>query len=119
MSGNQIIKHPLVQAAAAGVGAMVAYASYSMLFGTEVAATAQDKKTVMNRVLENLKTELKLRFEIEPLRSLEDGLLTKDFMVKMHTLIYKYKKYAMEMLADTNWRLRIELLRQAMEIQET
>ena len=36
-------------------------------------------------------------------------------MITMHTLLYKYKKYASEMIADVNFGERIKYLRDAEE----
>jgi hypothetical protein len=44
-------------------------------------------------VITALKKELRENFPIEMPRDSEDGLIQKEFFVKMHTLIYKYKKY--------------------------
>ena len=67
-------------------------------------------------VLDNLKKDLVKMFPIDPER--EDGLLSKDFMIKMHGMLYKYKKYGTEMISELNWRERVELLRQAEEIKQ-
>ena len=40
-----------------------------------------------------LKKELRESFSIELPKDSKDGLITKEFFVKMHALIYKYKKY--------------------------
>jgi len=39
-------------------------------------------------------------------------------MVDMHTVIFKFKTFGKEMIADANWRKRVELFRQAEEIKE-
>ena len=39
-------------------------------------------------MLDELKKELKDKFRIDPHG--DDGLLTKDFMIKMHILLHKY-----------------------------
>jgi hypothetical protein len=39
-------------------------------------------------------------------------------MLKMHTFLYKYKKYGSEMIAESNMHERIDLLRQAEEMKE-
>jgi len=39
-------------------------------------------------------------------------------MVKMHTLLYKYKKYGTEMLAEANFHERVVYLRQADDLKE-
>ena len=36
----------------------------------------------------------------------------------MHSLLYKYKKYGKEMLAEANWKLRTDLMREADELTE-
>ena len=56
----------------------------------------------MKQVLDELKKELKDKFRIDPPHG-DDGLLTKDFMIKMHILLYKYKKYGQDMLGEANF----------------
>jgi len=57
---------------------------------------------------------LKEGHNMEPKRG-EDGMLSKDFMVSMHTILYKYKKYAADMIAEANFDERVSYLRQAEE----
>ena len=40
----------------------------------------------------------------------EDGLLSKDFMVKLHTLFYKHKRFGSEMIQNANFHERIVYL---------
>ena len=37
-------------------------------------------------------------------------IFTKEMFIKMHCMIYKYKKYGHEMIVDANCRERIRLL---------
>ena len=36
--------------------------------------------------------------------------MTREFFVRMHVLIYKYKKYGQDMLEEENFQQRISLL---------
>lgn len=77
-----------------------------MLFGeADVVESVQfDKKSTMNRVIDNLKKELRRSHKCDPDHDPEDDLLSKSFMLKLHALLYKYKRYAQEMIAEANWR---------------
>lgn len=72
---------------------------------------APSKGQTIKMVIASLKQELKENFSINPTKG-EDGILSKDFMVKLHTLIYKFKKYATEFIAKANFDERITLLRE-------
>jgi hypothetical protein len=39
-------------------------------------------------------------------------------MIDMHTVIFKFKTFGKEMIADANWRKRVKLYEQAEEIKE-
>jgi hypothetical protein len=90
MSVN-LIRNPILQATLAGLGAMALYSAYALSDGAAAAGGGHvDKQQTAAEVLMNLKRELRSKFSSEPPRS-EDGLLTLEFMVGMHTLLYKYK----------------------------
>ena len=57
-----------------------------------------------------LKKELRANFSIETPKDPEDGLMTREFFVRMHVLIYKYKKYGQDMLEEENFQRRVSLL---------
>ena len=54
------------------------------------------KEVAIRQVLNELKKELREEYSVRFER--EDGLPSKDFFVKIHTLIYKYKKYGHDMI---------------------
>jgi hypothetical protein len=56
----------------------------------------------MNQVIKALKKEMRESFPIEMPKDPEDGLIQKDFFVKIHTLIYRYKKYGQDMIEEAN-----------------
>jgi hypothetical protein len=64
-----------------------------------------------------LKKELRNDFSNRIPRD-DDGLPKKEFFVKMHALIYKYKKYGHELIGDVNTSERINLLEQIEEVKE-
>ena len=115
------LKHPLFQSTLAGFTALGLYCTYAMLIGgssEEETTEIIDKKQTITNVLSNLKKELKTKFKIEPSRDEDDGILSRDFMVKMHTILYQYKKYGSEMIADANFHQRIIYLKQADDLKE-
>jgi len=61
-------------------------------------------------VFSELKKELRANFSFETPKDPEDGLMTREFFVRMHVLIYKYKKYGQDMLEEENFQQRISLL---------
>ena len=62
----------------------------------------------MNQVFAELKKELE-EFSIDMPKD-SDGYIEKNFFIKLHTIIYKFKKYGQEMLTEANFRERIEYL---------
>ena len=58
-----------------------------------------------------LKEELKQNHSCEPKRG-DDGWLSKEFLLQMHTILYSYKKYAIEIFSEANFRERIVTLRE-------
>jgi len=48
----------------------------------------------------------------------EEGLLGKDFFISIHALIYKFKKYGMEMISEANFQERITFLEECEELKE-
>jgi hypothetical protein len=41
-------------------------------------------------------------YPIEMPKDPKDGLISKDFFVKIHALIYRYKKYGQDMIEEAN-----------------
>ena len=64
-----------------------------MMRDSETQTSPVTKKETINQVFTVLKKELRESFSIELPKDSKDGLITKEFFVKMHALIYKYKKY--------------------------
>jgi len=52
--------------------------------------------------MNELKSELKEHFPINPPKD-DDGLFSKQFMLDLHTLLYKYKKMGSELLGESNF----------------
>lgn len=105
----------LAYAAIAGCAAVMLHYAHHALTGEDEgeANPTQSKEQTMKQVLAELKREL-TKFKIDPPHG-EDGLLTKDFMIKMHILLYKFKKYGQDMLGEANFHQRVYLMRQAEE----
>ena len=115
------IKHPLLQSSLAGLTSLGIYFAYAMLSSSsteEAKPNCIDKNQAQDNILKQLKSELKTKFSIEPTRDDDDGLLSREFMVKMHTLLYQYKKYGSEIIADCNFHNRIRFLVQADDLKE-
>ena len=96
------------------------YFAYKLLpGGTEEqgAGGKLSKEATMAQVKNELKKELKLTFPINVPRD-QDGLPTKEFFIKIHTIIYKYKKYGHDMIAEANTAERINILEQIEELKE-
>jgi hypothetical protein len=70
------------------------------------------KEHTLDQVFDQLKKDLRSNFSFETPKDQEDGLLTREFFVRMHVLIYKYKKYGQDMLEEANFQQRINLLEQ-------
>ena len=60
--------------------------------------------------------ELRQKFSFDAPR--QDGILTKQFFIDIHALIYKYKKYGMEMISEANFQERICFLEECEELKE-
>ena len=73
--------------------------AYMFEFDEEGMTPDQSKMAVKDKVFEELKKELKANYSIDPPRDSEDGLPTKDFFIKFHVTLYKYKKYGQDMIS--------------------
>ena len=95
MSKNLDLQGPMLKSALAGGAAMSLYMFYSYLNRSYDVSSSEPmtKDQTINQVITALKKELRENFPIEMPRDPEDGLIEKEFFIKMHTLIYKYKKY--------------------------
>lgn len=114
-----MMKNPLLQATMAGLGAVILYSTYiGMTSDSEVQSPQEYKQDTLNKLIDGLKKDLRENFEIDPPRSKEDGLLTREFMIKMHTLLYRYKKYAFDLIGEANFLHRIVLLREKQQFEE-
>tara|TARA_B110000285_G_C14915468_1_gene509991 strand:- start:479 stop:850 length:372 start_codon:yes stop_codon:yes gene_type:complete len=60
-----------------------------------------------------LKNELKEKYKSHDIPRNEKGQFTMEFMVDMHTLIYKYKLCGHEMIGEAFFKERIMILKQA------
>jgi len=58
------------------------------------------------------------KIPIEPSRDEDDGILTKEFMIKMHQILYMYKKYGTKMLAQANFSERISYLKEIEDLED-
>lgn len=102
-------KTPLITAGLIGTVAAGCYLSYCMLMKSEDELSgAELKEQTLTQVYTQLKKELQT-YNID-LPKDSNGLIDKNFFVKLHTLIYKFKKYGQEMLTEANFRERIEFL---------
>lgn len=67
----------------------------------------------MKKILDEFRQELTELFPLEPPRSPTDGLFTKEFFVKFHVILYRYRKTGSEIISEANFQERIVYLRQA------
>ena len=51
------------------------------------------KEQTIEQVFSVLKKELREEYSIDMPKDPKDGLIDKNFFIKMHSLIYRYKKY--------------------------
>ena len=70
------------------------------------------KDQTINSVFIALKKELRDNYPIEMPRDPEDGLISKEFFVRQHSLIYKFKKYGQDMIEEANFCARIAILQE-------
>ena len=77
----------------------------------------QTKEETVTQVLSQLKKDLKSSFEFDQPRE-KDGFFTMNFFIKIHAMIYKYKKYGQEMIAEANSQERYQLLQKIEELKE-
>ena len=106
------VKTPLIQAVLIGCVGVGLYATASMLNSMEEEEEGAEespfnKKDSIKHVLSELKQEIRRDFPVNLPRDPSDGLVTKDMFVKIHCLIYRFKKYGHEMIVDANSRERI------------
>ena len=85
----------------AGCAAVALYLAYNMV--NKSSEVTETKDATIDQVFSELKKELRGNFSFETPKDPEDGLLTRDFFVQMHVLIYKYKKYGQDMLEEANF----------------
>ena len=80
------------------------YVFYNYLTKTFEVSSSEpmSKEQTINQVFTALKKEMRESFPIEMPKDAEDGLIQKDFFVKIHTLIYRYKKYGQDMIEEAN-----------------
>lgn len=83
------------------------YLAYAMISKSSEVSSTQCKEQTLSQVFSELKKELRANFSFETPKDQEDGLLTREFFIKMHVLIYKYKKYGQDMLEEANFQSRI------------
>ena len=76
------------------------------------------KEQYLKDVFQELKAELKAGYPIDAPRDREDGLFTRDFFIKIHELMYKYKKNGFMLIEDANFKTRVFYLRQIEELKE-
>ena len=107
-------KTPMVHALVYGCIGLSLYCATTMLMsGSEEDGSygkPASKEDTIKMVLEALKQELRKDFEIELPRG-ADGLLEKETFVRIHSLMYKYRKYGQDMLIAGSSNERIYLLR--------
>lgn len=79
----------------AGCAAVAMYLAYTMMRNSSEVNGSDNmsKEQTLDQVFSELKKELRQNFSFETPKDPEDGLLTREFFIKMHVLIYKYKKY--------------------------
>ena len=75
------------------------------------------KQESIKQVLDELKRELRKNFGPELQRNPDDGLFEKESFVKIHVLMYKYKKFGHDMIVDANNRERLSILAKIEQIQ--
>ena len=105
----------LIAAVSAGLLSVALLQLYSKY--AEVETPAQLKKSALKSVEQNLRNDLKKEFKFDAPKD-NDGLFTKEFLIRLHTILYKYKKYGSEMLAEANFHERVGYLKEAEEIRE-
>ena len=64
-----------------------------------------------------MKNELKT-YSIDIPRDAKDGLITKDFFLKIHEIMYKYRKFGHDLVMDANTSCRLECLAQIQELKK-
>ena len=116
--GELDFKAPLIQALLLGCLGVGVY--YTAVFLTapmeeENVEVAPNKKVLtreesIEQVLRELKRELRRDFAFEIPRDPGDGLFEKEVFLRMHCLMYKYKKFGHDMIIEANSRYRISLL---------
>jgi hypothetical protein len=65
-----------------------------------------------------LKRDLRNNFEVDLKRDPSDGLFEKEAFVKIHVLMYKFKKFGHDMIIDANNRERLSLLAKIEQIKK-
>jgi hypothetical protein len=86
------LKKPLLHATIAGLSAVALY--YTLNATTEFYGSAPelDKKGVKKMLEKLIRKELREKYETDPPKG-DDGILSIDFMVNIHSLMYRFKKY--------------------------
>lgn len=70
-----------------------------------------NREEAIKDCLKSLKDELS-KYSSDLPRDPKDGLITREFYVKIHSLIYKYKKFGHVMIVEANANCRIDCLNQ-------
>ena len=116
--GELDFKVPLMQAFLLGcLGVGVYYTAAFLTSPMEeenVEASAEEqfltREDSIKQVLTELKKELRRDFAYEIPRDPRENMFEKEAFIRMHCLMYKYKKFGHDMIVDANSRHRISLL---------
>ena len=116
MSREMDLKTPLIHALLIGCVGVGLYCTSTMLTapieeeGSAGGGNPFGKEDSIKHVLSELKQEMRQGFPVNLPRDPSDGLVAKEVFIKMHCLIYRYKKYGHDMIIEANTRERIQLL---------
>lgn len=107
-------KQPILWASLAGAALTSMYIYHQVMLEENNNGEFEEFKSpdqVKKELVNCLKNELKLKFKSHDIPRDKDGKFTLEFLVDIHSLIYKYKLAGHDMIGDAFFKERISILK--------
>ena len=76
----------------------------------DVFVNLKSRKELQEDLISELKSELREKWKSHIIPTDKDGWFTKQFMIDMHCILYKFKTCGKDMIAEANFHERIKIL---------
>jgi len=78
----------------------------------------KSREELQDDLVRQLKKELREKYKSHVIPTDADGWFTREFMIEMHCIMYKFKVCGKDMIAEANFRERISLMEKAEEAKK-